>query len=92
MIARETNLRQLKKDHGFDCALVFCSVNTDNEFVYRGETYVIDASVEIYAPKHTALGLLYDADKIICVEDNTGKVSFYAQNYEPIDSDLVRKK
>lgn len=35
--------------------------------MYRGEEYRIDNDVAQYKPKRTAVGLLYDMDKILCV-------------------------
>lgn len=89
---REEMLGALRKECGYDAVLTYCTVDTDNCFVYEGTAYRIDPSVEAYAPKHTALGVLYDMDKIICVASKTAGLVFYTMKYEPIAPGLVYEK
>ena len=93
MVSEKTmKLRELRKECGYEAELTYCTVYTDNTFRYGGEIYQIDESVEAYAPKATALGVLYDMDKIICIKCKDGRVCFYTAAYDKIDDSLIQKK
>lgn len=87
---REKKIRQMYKDCP-GASISYCLVDTDNRFVYGGERYEIDAAVEEYAPKHTALGTLYDMDQILCLKMKDSSIRFYTTKYDPISESLVRK-
>lgn len=89
---REQKLKQVKKTCGYNSVFTYCQVDTENCFRYNGQEYEIDESVIDYAPKKTHLGLLYDMDKIICVKSEDGQVRYYTARYDPVDSELVKKK
>lgn len=86
---KAAKIKVLRKECGYDALISYCTVYTDNTFKYDGELYKISNTVEAYAPKKTALGVLYDMDKIICVKCSDGRVCFYTANYDPIDSNLI---
>lgn len=93
MVSEKTaKLRDLRRECGFDSEFSYCTVYTDNTFRYGDEIYRIDESVEAYAPKMTALGPLYDMDKIICIKCKNGRVCFYTTAYDKIDDSLIQKK
>ena len=72
-------------------------VNTDNEFEFMGLTFVIDESVEEYKV-HQKAGVVEDftneayMDEVLIVMCNSNKLRFYNQNYDEIDSTLVKIK
>lgn len=85
-------LKLIKKECGKDAVFTYCTVDTENCFRYNGAEYMIDSSVEAYAPKNTSLGLLYDIDKIICVKSQDGSIRFYTPKYDSIDMSLICQK
>lgn len=75
----------------------WCYVNTDNEFTYRGVILVIDERVEeykVYNKAGTVEEYTNEAymEEILAVTDRSNEVKFYNQNYDLIDSRLVRAK
>ena len=76
-------------------ATQWCYVNTDNEFEFMGTKLIIDQSVEEYKV-HNKAGVVEDytneayMEDILVVIDNTNTVTFYNQNYDLIDSNLVK--
>jgi len=86
---REVKLRALRKECGYDATFTYCTVDTENRFSYEGKKFVIDSSVEAYAPKSTPHGLLYDMDKIICVKSRDGLVRYYTAKYDPIPENKI---
>lgn len=69
---------------------MYCRVDTDNKFVYCGEEYWIDNDVAQYKPKRTAVGLLYDMDKILCVSTADG-LFFFDMAAEIIAPEKIKK-
>lgn len=64
-----------------DGDLVSRRVNTDNGFEYNGEHYTISNAVQLYHPKQTRYGLLYDADTVYVFKPhNTTEVRLFAQD------------
>lgn len=65
----------------------FCTVDTDNNFkTADGTVYHIDNSVEAYRMKRTAVGMLYDMDKIIHVVQGNNEL-WFDMNYELLVAD-----
>lgn len=75
----------------------WCYVNTDNEFTYGGVLLSIDESVEEYKVYNKA-GTVEDytnesyMEEVLVVTDKNYEVKFYNQNYDLIDSRLVKAK
>jgi hypothetical protein len=75
-------------------ATQWCYVNTDNEFKFMSETFVIDQSVEEYKV-HNKAGEVENytneayMEDILAVIDKDNNLKFYNQNYDLIDSRLV---
>lgn len=77
----------------------WCYVNTDNEFEFEGKIYKIDESVKEYKVYNKAQyinGKLNDftneayMEEVFVVVDKQNKLSFYNQNLDPIDNNLVK--
>lgn len=77
----------------------WCYVNTDNEFTYKNNIYVIDEDVEDYKV-HNRAGEVEDytneayMEEILVVVHTVNeqdKLRFYSQSYEEVDRELVRK-
>ena len=60
----------------------WCKVDTDGCFTYNGYEYRIDADATQYQPIETAVGLLYDMDRILAV--GSDPVEFYDMNYDKV--------
>jgi hypothetical protein len=72
-------------------SLSSCRVDTDGVFVHNGDRYQINGSVEVYQPKQTKIGLLYDADTIYCFTPKGSKtVYFYAQNLDFLSESVTK--
>lgn len=75
----------------------WCYVNTDNEFNFMNQTFVINQSVEEYKV-HNKAGSVEDytneayMEEILVVINNENKLSFFNQNYDLVDSKLVKVK
>ncbi|AKQ08550.1 hypothetical protein PQE66_gp246 [Bacillus phage PBC2] len=75
----------------------WCYVNTENEFKFMGKTFVIDPSVDVYKV-HNKAGTTYEYTnesymfEILVVIDKEDKLKFYNQNYDYIESELVKVK
>lgn len=67
----------------------FCRVDTDNRFLFEGEAYGIDESVEAYRLTETAEGDWYAMDQIVVVRDTEGDIHFYDQWLRPLYEDLI---
>lgn len=80
---------RIRKEHP-GCRFFFCRVNTENRFEYNGVYYRIDESVEVYQPKQTREGALYDMDEITVVRAADGKLYFYDQKMYPLDREAIR--
>ena len=85
------NLKDLKRKCGFDAAISYCTVDTENCFNYRGNKYRIADNVSAYAPKETPLGKLYDMDKIVCAKTKDGVLFFFTADYDQIDPEDICK-
>jgi hypothetical protein len=76
-------------------ATQWCYVNTENEFYFMDTKLIIDNSVEEYKV-HNKAGSVEDytneayMEEILVVIDNTNTVTFYNQNYDLIDSVLIK--
>ena len=86
---RDIKIKQIREDCGYDAAFSYCVVDTEYRFKYGGCVYRIDESVEAYAPKRTALGTLWDMDKVVCVKSKDGQIRFYTAKYDPIPEEKV---
>ena len=68
----------------------WCYVNTENEFDFMGQTFVIDSSVEEYKV-HNKAGEVDDftneayMEEILAVLRNDGFMRFYNQNYDLVE-------
>lgn len=87
---RRRRINAMKKAHP-NAKVVFCRVDTSNEFLYAGQRYLLDAAVEGYQPKVLKDGdVYYEMDTIIVVDTADGVFFCDQQGYE-IGMDLVRK-
>lgn len=84
-------MRRIKDKYGIS-RFHFLTVNTENEFVFEDQVYVIDDSVPEYAPKVVGTDRLYDMDKIIVAKLHNGTTIFFNQNMKKIDSEKINKK
>lgn len=72
-------------------------VDVNNEFEFMGKTFVVDYSVEEYRVYQKA-GIVEDftneayMDEILISIGNDNNLRFYNQNYDEIDSTLVKIK
>ena len=72
-------------------------VNTNNEFEFMNKTFVIDDSVDEYKVYNKA-GVVEDftnesyMEEILISLDKNNNLRFYNQNYDEVDSSLVRIK
>lgn len=72
-------------------------VNTDNEFMFMGNTFIINNNVEEYKV-HNKAGTVEDftneayMDEILISIDNNNSLKFYNQNYDEVDSTLIKIK
>lgn len=64
-------------------------VDTSGEFVHNGKRYRIDNAVEQYRPVRTAVGMLYDMDKVVIVTTKSGNKVFFDMLYNPIDPEYI---
>lgn len=75
----------------------WCYVDTENEFNFMNEIFVIDQKVKEYVVYNKA-GSVDDytneayMEQILVVIDNENRLNFYNQNYDHIDPDLIRVK
>ncbi|UUV45911.1 hypothetical protein [Bacillus phage vB_BanS-Thrax3] len=75
----------------------WCYVNTENEFKFMDKVFVIDASVDDYKV-HNKAGTTYEYTnesymfEVLVVIDQNDKLKFYNQNYDYIESELVKVK
>lgn len=88
---RELNLEMIRKTYGRIDHFRTCIVDTDNNFSFNGDKYHIDESVTEYAPKHTALGDLYDMDAVYVFSMRGDPPLFTNANYEIIDPEKIKK-
>lgn len=76
-------------------ATQWCYVNTDNEFAFMNQNFIIDESVEEYKVHNKAFEVedyTNEAymEEILVAIDNENNLRFYNQNYDEIDVRLVR--
>ena len=75
----------------------WCYVNTENEFTFMNETFLIDNSVEEYK-LHNKAGSVDNytneayMEEILIAKSEDNGLRFYNQNYDEIDNRLVRIK
>ena len=78
-------------------ATEWCYVNTDNEFTFMNQTFIINESVEEYKV-HNKAGTVEDytneayMEEILVAIDKEGILKFYNQNYDVVESKLVGVK
>jgi hypothetical protein len=78
-------------------ATQWCYVNTENEFEFMNQIFVIADSVEEYKV-HNKAGTVEDytneayMEEILVVVDNENKLLFFNQNYDLVDNKLVKVK
>ncbi len=78
-------------------ALKWCYVNADNEFKFVDQTFIIDKSVEEYKV-HKKYDMVEEytneayMEEILVVITNDNQLKFYNQNYDHIESSLVKVK
>lgn len=60
----------------------WCRVDTDGVFEYNGAKYRIDPGAEQYQPIETAVGDLYDMDRVLVTDDSPNR--FYDMNYDEV--------
>lgn len=93
-IERSTSVLSNSKDSKW------CYVNTDNEFTYNNNIYVIDEDVEDYKVYNRA-GEVEDytneafMEEILVVAytvDEKDELKFYSQSFEEVEKELVRVK
>lgn len=94
MAKNKTRLEKSTETLKDSIATQWCYVNTDNEFNFMSETFVIDENVEQYKV-HNKAGTVENytnesyMEEILVVIDKDRNLSFYDQNYDLIDSRLV---
>lgn len=78
-------------------ATQWCYVNTDNEFKFMNRTFIISEEVDEYKVFNKA-GSTYDytnetyMDSVLVIMNIEDKLSFFNQNYDPIESKSVKVK
>lgn len=78
-------------------ATQWCYVNTENEFNFMDKTFMINQKVEEYKV-HNKAGEVEDytneayMEEVLVVVDNEDKILFFNQNYDMIESKLVKVK
>lgn len=75
-------------------ATKWCYVNTQNEFAFHGQTFVISDAVDEYKVHNKATeteNFTNEAymEEILVVVDDSGSLRFYNQNYDLVESGLV---
>lgn len=90
MNKKMTKLEKSTKIISNSKASQWCYVNTDNEFKFMDNVFIIDESVEDYKV-HNKAGEVEDftneayMEEILVVLENDGQLKFYNQNYDEID-------
>lgn len=74
---------------GIKYSVSYATVNTEGQFASGGKMYRIDGDVEQYKPKRTAVGLLYDMDKIVIVTTAGGEEIFLDMRYDLIPREKI---
>jgi hypothetical protein len=78
-------------------ATQWCYVDTDNEFEFMNQSFVISETVEEYKV-HNKAGRVEDytneayMEDILVVIDNDNKLHFYNQNYDVVENKFVKVK
>lgn len=63
----------------------WCLINTDNEFYFENQKYIIDKKVKQYKVKRDNQ---CEMDKILCIKQD-GKIYFFDMNIDQIDNKLI---
>lgn len=71
------------------CRRTSARVDVDNCFTYHGERYMLDRSLEQYAPHKTRYGDLYDMDQVLVIECADGVLHFADQDGYGIDDEMI---
>lgn len=78
-------------------ATQWCYVNIDNEFEFMNRIFVIDEAIDEYKVYNKA-GTTYDytndahMDCILVIMDSEDRLTFYNQNYDPVEGKSVTVK
>lgn len=93
-VAQETRsqrIARIREAHP-GCTFHFCRVDTENVFSFEDGLYEIHSSLQVYQPKETKHGLLYDMDQVVVVRDADGGVHYYTQQMDAIAPELITAK
>lgn len=75
-------------EHGYE----YVPVDTEGCFTFGGKDYQIDMQVvPVYAGKSTREGMLYDMDKVICMQKACGDIRFFDMRLSPIVDGIKEK-
>lgn len=79
------------------CATMWCYVNTENEFTFVNQTFVISEEVgdyKVYQKAGTVDDYTNEAymDSVLVAINSLNSLSFYNQNYDEIENSLVQVK
>ena len=78
-------------------ATEWCYVNTDNEFNFMNQTFVISESVKEYEV-HNKAGEVDDytneayMEEVLVIVTHEDRILFFNQNYDSIDNRMVKVK
>lgn len=89
-ITKADRQKAIRDEYG-RCQFIYPIVNTENEFVFGGNTYVISDQAVQYAAKATVQGDLYDMDRIVCVITEAGTL-FFDMDINRIPDNWITKK
>ena len=95
MTKKTTRLQKSSKILTDVKAVQWCYVNTENEFVFMDNVFIIDKKVKEYKVYHKSFEYENytneaEMEEILVVIDNDNNLKFYNQNYDLIDSKLVK--
>lgn len=78
-------------------AIQWCYVNTENEFQFMNQVFVIDENVQEYKV-HNKAGTTDDytneayMEEILVVLDNENDLTYYNQNYDIVETKYIKTK
>lgn len=88
--ARKQRIAAIRERHP-NSTMIFCVVDTDNDFRYESMRYHISWEVDAYSGKLVGEDTLYDMDHIVVV-NQCGKLSFYDSDFYPIAHGFIIAK
>ena len=71
------------------CRRSYARVDVDNCFTYGGGQFVLNKSLEQYAPHRTRYGDQYDMDQVLVIQCADGALHFADQEGYDIDDEMV---